>query len=129
MQSARFNILAVLASTSLQFLESFAVGTAGGVGIPEKFDVAAQRDPGEFPAGALAVVEPDDLPAKTDGKRLNPDAAKASDKEMPKFVNKYDQSNYEKKSWKAYAQPGEEIGDESRHTDSYSLISKGNVNW
>ncbi len=72
-----------------------AVRCAGGVLIAEEFYVAAQRNGGNFPAGAVAIIEADDFRAESDGKHQDPHAAPAGDQEMAEFVEKHDQAEDE----------------------------------
>jgi hypothetical protein len=73
------------------------VGNARGILVAEEFHEAAERNGGDFPARAVAIVEADDFRAKTDGKHQNPHAAPARDQEMAKFVEEHDQAEDEQK--------------------------------
>ena len=70
---------------------------AGGIFVAEEFYVAAERNGGDFPARAVAVVKTDEFRPKTDGKHQNPHAAPARHQEMPKLVEKHDQAEDEQK--------------------------------
>ena len=52
-------------------LERLRRGLAGGILVVDELHVAAERDPGEAPARAVAVVEAEDLPAEADGEGLD----------------------------------------------------------
>ena len=77
-------------SASLMAATAAVVGHAGGVLVAEEFDVAAERDGGDLPAGAVAVVEAEQLRAEADGKRQDLDAAPAGDEEMAELVEEHD---------------------------------------
>ena len=70
-------------------------GLARGVLVIEKLDVAAERDPGEAPARALAVGEAEDLPAEADGERLDRYPAPARDDEVAELVHEHDDAQHE----------------------------------
>ena len=74
-----------------------SVGHAGGVVVAEELDVAAERNGRELPAGAVAVVETDNLGPETERKRQHFDAAPARDQKMAKLVKKHDNREHEKK--------------------------------
>ncbi len=65
-----------------QALQAVARGEAGGVLVVQELDVPAKRQPGEAPAGAVPVVEAEDLPAEADGELLHLHAAPARDQKM-----------------------------------------------
>jgi len=71
------------------------VGNAGGVFIPKKFDVAAERDGGNFPAGAVPVVEAGELGPETQRKRQHPYATPARDEEMAELMKENDDTEAE----------------------------------
>src|SRR5512135_2137152 len=58
--------------------------------VVDELHVAAKRDPRDPPAGAVAVIEADDLGAEADREHFDGDAAPARDDKMAEFVEKYD---------------------------------------
>ena len=73
------------------------VGHARGVVVAEELHVAAERDGGELPAGAVAVVEADEFRAETDRKSQHPHAAPARDQEVAELVEEHDDRQDEQK--------------------------------
>src|SRR5262249_35763878 len=71
------------------------VGNAGGVFIPKKLDVAAERDGGNPPAGAVPIVEAGEVRPETERKRQHPTAAPARDQEMAELVKENDDTEAE----------------------------------
>ena len=70
---------------------------ARGVVIPEKFHVAAERNGRKLPAGAMAIVEADELRAETHRKSQHPHAAPARDQEVAELVEEHDNAQSEQK--------------------------------
>ena len=66
------------------------IGHARRILVAEEFHIAAERDRGDFPARAVAVVEADDFGPETDRKRQHFDAAPASHQKMAKLMKKHD---------------------------------------
>src|SRR6185312_3958136 len=62
----------------------------GRILVAEEFHKAAEGNGGEFPAGAVAVVEADDLRAEADGEGLHLHAAPAGNEEVPELVEEDD---------------------------------------
>jgi hypothetical protein len=62
---------------------------ARGVLVAEEFHIAAQRDGGELPTGAVAVREADELAAEADREHQDPHAAPACDHEVPELVEEH----------------------------------------
>ena len=77
--------------------QACCVGSARDIFVAEELHVTAERDGGDFPARAVAVVETDDFRAETDGKHQNAHAAPARDQEMPKLVEEHHQAEDEQK--------------------------------
>src|SRR5580704_5341920 len=77
--------------------QALGVRHARGILIAEEFYIAAERDGGDFPARAVAVVKADDFGAKTNGKHQDPHATPARDQEMTQFVEEHDQAEDEQK--------------------------------
>ena len=77
--------------------KALGVRHAGGIFVAEEFHVAAERDGGDFPPRAVAVVKTDDFGPKANGKHQNPHAAPARDQEMPQFMEEHDQAEDEQK--------------------------------
>ena len=70
---------------------------ARGVVIAKKFHIAAERNGRKLPAGAMAVVEADDLRTETHRKSQHPHAAPARDQEMAKLMEEDDDAQSEQK--------------------------------
>jgi len=62
---------------------------AGGVVIPKKLHIAAQRNRRQLPAGSIAVVAADDLGAETHRKSQHLHPAPARHQEMAKLVEEH----------------------------------------
>ena len=77
--------------------KALGIRHAGGILVAEEFYVAAERDGGDFPARAVAVVKTDNFGPKTNGKHQDPHAAPARDQEMTQFVEEHDQAEDEQK--------------------------------
>ena len=75
-------------SAAIHVGDQRAIRRAGGAVVAEEFDVAAQRNRRDFPAGAVAVVETGQFGTESDGKNQNPDAAPASDQKMANLMEK-----------------------------------------
>ena len=60
---------------------------ARGVLVVDEFHVAAERNPGDAPARALAIGEAADLLTETDGEGAHGDTAPARDEEMAELVD------------------------------------------
>ncbi len=78
-------------------LEARRIGNAAGVLVAEEFHVAAQRNGGDFPPRAVAIVKADEFGAETDGKHQNPHAAQARNQKVPEFVEKHHKAENEQK--------------------------------
>ncbi len=77
--------------SSSDMVESAAVdGVARLALIAEEFDVAAERDRGQLPAGAVAVVEAQKFRAETDREGQDPHAGPARDQEVAKLMEEDD---------------------------------------
>ena len=74
-----------------------AIGNAGGVLVAEELDVAAERNGGNLPAGAVAIVEPEQLAAEADGEDQNPHAVPARDQKMAELVEEHHDGQNEQK--------------------------------
>ncbi len=68
---------------------------ARGIGIVEKLDVAAERDGGNAPVGAVAVVEAPQLAAESDGEGGDGHAAPAGDEEVAEFMEEHHHAEHE----------------------------------
>ena len=66
------------------------VGHARRIVVAEEFHIAAERNRGDFPARAVAVVEADDFGPETDRKHQHLDAAPARHQEMAKLMKEHD---------------------------------------
>ena len=86
---------AVLAFAFVHGLQARSVRGAAGILVAEEFDVAAERNGGDFPARAVAIVKPDDFRAETDGKHQNSHAAQARDQEMAELVEEHHKAENE----------------------------------
>ena len=78
---------------------------AGGILVAEKLHVAAERNGGDLPAGAVAIGEAEQLRAETDGKDQHPHAAPARDQEMAELVEEHDDAQDEQKRNDPAGQP------------------------
>ena len=76
---------------------AFRIRHARGILVAEEFHVAAERNGGDLPARAVAVVKADEFGPEADGKHQNPHAAPARDQEMPELVEEHDQAEDEEK--------------------------------
>ena len=101
-----------------------AVGRAGDVVVAEKLDKAAERDRGNLPARAVAIIEPDELGAEPDREHQNPDAAPARDNKMSKFVKENDKTENEQKGNAIGRNPTPERIHMRQHTGPHQLFSR-----
>ena len=82
-----------------------AVGRARDTAIAEELDVAAERDPAHFPAGAGAVGPADNLPAEADRKYRHPDLAPARDQVVPELMDKHQAGQHDQKWQSVFFDP------------------------
>src|SRR5581483_1590402 len=80
-----------------QGVEPLRVRGARRAVVTKKFDVAAKRDRGDFPARAVPVVEADKFGAETYGKDEDPHTAQPGDQEMAKLMEEDHQAEDEQK--------------------------------
>src|ERR1700716_946945 len=73
------------------------VGNAGDILVAEEFDVTAERNGRDLPAGAGPVVEPDELGPESDRKDQHLDTAPARDQEMAELMHEDDDRQNEQK--------------------------------
>src|SRR5215470_11100719 len=73
------------------------IGNARRVLVAEELDVAAERHRGNLPAGAVAIVEPEEFRTETDGEHQYPDTTEARDQEMAELVEEYHDGQDEQK--------------------------------
>ena len=66
------------------------IGHAGGIGIARELHIAAERNPRQFPARAVAVIPAGDLLAEADREGLDVDPAPARHEEVAELVNEHD---------------------------------------
>ena len=74
-----------------------ASGTLAGVLVAEELHEAAERNGGDFPARAVAVIEADDFRPEADGEHHDPHAAPARDQKMAELMKKHDKAENEQK--------------------------------
>ena len=67
------------------------IGNARGVLVTEEFYIPAERNSGDFPAGAMAVIEAEKLRTKANRENQHPDAASTGDEEMAELVEEHHQ--------------------------------------
>src|ERR1019366_6851748 len=77
---------------------SLVVGHARRIVVAKELHIAAERNRGDFPAGAVAVVEADYFGAKPDRERQHLDAAQAGHQEMAKLMKEHDYCQH-KEEW------------------------------
>ncbi len=63
---------------------------AGFALIPEEFDIAAERDHRNLPAGAVTVIEAGDFGTKSQRKGENPHPCPAGHQEVPELMKEHD---------------------------------------
>ena len=71
------------------------VGHARRIVVAEEFYVAAERNRGDFPAGAVTVIEADDFGTETNGECQHPDTAPAGHQEMAKLMKENNNRQHE----------------------------------
>src|SRR5262249_6007901 len=76
------------------------VGHAGGVLVPQKFNISAEWNNRDLPAGPVTVVEAEQFRPETDRKRQDSHAAPAPDQEMAELVEEHHNAEYEQ-NWQA----------------------------
>ena len=93
------------------------VGLAAGLRardilVVDEFHIAAERDPRQPPACAVAVVEAEDLRPEADRENLDGDAAPARHEEMTELVEEHDDGQDEKEGQEVREQGGVERPEE-----------------
>ncbi len=78
-------------------LERF-VACARGIVVVDEFHVAAERNPGQPPPGAVPIVEAYDLGTETDREGLDRHPAPAGHEEMAKLVEEDDDRQNEQEA-------------------------------
>ncbi|MGY4294725.1 hypothetical protein ACVWXN_002820 [Bradyrhizobium sp. i1.4.4] len=73
--------------------------------VAEELDVAAERDRRDLPAGAMAVVETDQLRSETEREGQHPNARPARDQEMAEFMEEHDDRQDEQEGNRVAEEP------------------------
>src|SRR6185295_8876826 len=73
------------------------VRDAGGVFVAEEFHIAAERNGGNLPARAVAIIEAPKFGTKADGEDQYPDTEPARDQEVAQLVEKHHQLEHDQK--------------------------------
>ena len=74
-----------------------ASGTLAGILIAKELYIAAERNSGDLPACAMAIIEADELRAETDREHQNPHPAQPRDEEMSELMEEDDEAEDKKK--------------------------------
>ena len=70
---------------------------ARGIHVADELHISAERDRRDLPAGAVAVIPPDQFRPETDREGGDSYPAPAPDPEVPEFVHEHDDREHDEK--------------------------------